>query len=236
MSTTSITAAQIMAKSASLLNDTAREIFTYDAQLPYLQMALDELQESFELNSIPVTTKSSTVIEVDEGVTEITPIEGNPPNYPSDLIEIEQLWEREQGTDNAFIPMTKCNFLPHYMENQLVSNLIWWSWEEQIIKFLGATQDNEVKLDYVKAIFPDTDTINQNTVIGIMNSRSFLQFRTAGLCAEFIGENPTRAASLNNAAVMAGERSMGISIKAKQAVVKRRRPFRASWKANSRVW
>jgi len=237
MSTTGLVAAQLMNKSASLLNDTAKEVYTYEAQLPYFQMALDELQEAFELNNIPVTMKTtSPPIDVDIGETEINPIEGVAPNYPSDLIEIEQLWERLQGSTDPYIPLTKRNYLPHYLADQPVNSLVFWVWEDQKIKFIGATTDREVKLDYIKAIFPDTDDVNENTVIGIINARSFLQYRTAGLCAEFIMENPTRAGNLNNNAVLAGERSMGISIKGKQGVVKRRRPFRAAFKLTGNTW
>ena len=235
MSTTGLVASAVMDKAASLLNDTAKEVYTYVAQLPYLNMALAELQEEFELNGIPVTTKTtSPAIDIDIGTTELNPIQLAPPNYPEDLVEIEQIWERAQGSTDPYIPMTKRDFLPHYLEDQQVDSLVFWSWNDQIIKFIGATTDREVKLDYVKALF--TEDVNQNTVIGIINAQSFLQYRTAGLCAEFVGENPTRAASLNNFAVLAANRSMGISIKARQAVVHRRRPFRSAYKLTGNTW
>ena len=236
MSTTSLTTAQVMNKAASLLNDTAREIFTYAAQLPYLQMAIDELQEAFELNNVPLTMKTSAEIEVDTGTVEINPIEGTAPNYPANLVEIEQLWERLQGTDDSYLPMTKRNFLPHYLENIIVPSLVFWSWNDQVIHFLGASTDRDVKLDYIAAKFPDTDDLDETSTIGVINARSFLQYRTAGLCAEFIGENQSRAQSLNGFAQLAADRSLGISVKAKQAVVKRRRPFRASFRTQGQIW
>ena len=53
MSTTAdLTAAQVMDASASMLNDTAKTSYTYVAQIPYLNMALRELQEFFELNNV----------------------------------------------------------------------------------------------------------------------------------------------------------------------------------------
>lgn len=231
MSTTSLTAKQVMDRVAPLMNDSAKDVYTYTAQLPYLGMALDELMEEFQLNGIPVTQKTSALINVAVGVTEIAPAEGTAPNYPSNLVEIVQIWERLQGSSEQFIPVKKRDFLPHYV--QKVDSLIVWAWNEQKIKFLGATTAREVKLDYIFALFPDIDTMNENTVIGIINARSYLQYRTAGLCAEYIGENETRAASLNAAAVAAIYRSMGISIKAKQQVVHRRRPFRAAYKAST---
>lgn len=230
MSTTSISAGQMMDKSASLMNDTAKEVYTYEAQLPYFQMAVDELQEIFELNGIPVTQKSTDEIIIEVGTTEVSSVEGPAPNYPANLIEIEQIWERLAGSSQPFLPMTKRDYLPHYLQDQNVDSLIFWVWNDQKIKFMGATTDREIKLDYVFAIFPDTDELTADSVLGVMNCRSALQFRTAGLCAEFIGENGVRADKLNGFAVSALERSLGISIKGKQQVMRRRRPFRAQYK------
>jgi hypothetical protein len=230
VSTTSITASQMMDKAASLMNDTAKEVYTYEAQLPYFQMAVDELQEIFELNNIPVTQASTVEIDIDVGTTQVNPVEDPAPNYPANLIEIQQIWERLQGSTQPYLPMTKRDFLPHYLQDQNVDALVFWVWNEQRIKFMGATTDREIRLDYIFAIFPDTDELDQNSVLGVMNCRSFLQYRTAGLCSEFIGENSERATSLNNMAIMAIDRSLGISVKGKQQVMRRRRPFRATYK------
>ena len=237
MGTTSLTAGEVMDKSASLMNDTAKTVYTHTAQLPYLQMALDELQESFELSNIPITSQTSAAVTVAIGTTSIDPVDGigsgAAPNYPTDLVEIQQLWERLSGSTDPYVPMTQKEFIPHELDNLPTESLMYWAFMNQVIQFnpSGATTARQVKIDYIKKIFPDL--ITTATVIGIINARSFLQYRTAGLCSQFIGDNPSRAEELNNFAQMALDRVIGIGVKGKQSINTRRRPFMASYKRRS---
>ncbi len=67
--------------------------------------------------------------------------------------------------------MTKCEFLPEYQVTW--QSLIYWTWQEQTIKFLGATSDREVKIHCIRAIMPDlTDATNP---IDIINSLEKIQ-------------------------------------------------------------
>jgi len=236
MSTTSLTGAQVMDKAASLMNDTAKTVYTYANQAPYLNMAFDELQEEFELNNIPITNETiSPAITVNIGIKVIGPVDGigatGAPNYPQDLVELQGLYERLAGSVEPFVPMTQREFLPHALDDLPTASLQYWVFEDQQIRFIGATTQREVKLDYVKALFPAD--IDQNTVIGIMNARSFLYYKTAALCSFFIGENATRAEELDVLATKALDRSLGISVKGKQSIVTRRRPFMAAYKRRS---
>lgn len=228
-----ITAGSIMANSAALLNDTARQIFTNTNQLPYLNIALKELQEQFALNNVPVTSVTSAVINVPAGITEIgfqtTPPTTNPV-LPDNLVEIQQIWERLEGT-NPYIPMTKVDYLPHYLEGQLVSAFSWWAWQDQKILILESNQDNDLKLNYIKHLFPEIE--DEDDPIEVINADSFLHYRVAGLCAQFIGEDKARADSLNMMAIAAIERSVGISVKGGQLIRTRRLPFRAAFKARN---
>jgi hypothetical protein len=63
----------------------------------------------------------------------------------------------------------------------------------------------------------------------LVNAKTALSFRVAGLASEFIGENPTRAESLNSNASNALERALNINIKSEQSIVTRRRPFRSGY-------
>lgn len=231
MSTTDLTTKKVMNRVASLMNDTARTIYTYTAQLPYLNMAADELEESFEMNNVPITNETtSPIININVGTTVINPINNvTPPFYPSDLIEIQQLWERLKGSSDPFIPMTRKDFLPHTLDNLPIDSLIFWIWQDQKIKFIGALTDREIRIDYIKALIPIE--LTADSTIGIINARSFLYYKTASLCAQFIGENPTRAQELNVLAVMALDRTLGISTKGRQAITTRRRPFMAAYKS-----
>jgi len=230
MSAADLLASEVMDRAASLLNDTAKNIYTYVAQLPYLNIAVQELQEEFELSNIPVTEETSAIIWVAAGVSAITyNAAGTPqnPTLPSDMVEPAQLWERQHSID-PFIPMTKRDYIPHYLEDIESEQFIYFVWQDQQIRFLPAVQDNDIKIDYIKQLF--NIITDQNTQINIINSRTFLEYRTAALCAEFIERNLTSAQGLNNYAIMGMDRAKGIGIKGKQTIVTRRRPFRAGYK------
>lgn len=230
--TTDLTGANVMDRVAALMNDTAKTTYTYNAQIPYVNMAFDELQEEFERNNVPVTNQQTVVIEVPKNTIVINPSVGPGdiavPNYPVDLIEIQQLWERLNGTNDPFVPMTPRDFLPHYNDDQRTNNIGVFTWQDQRIKFIAPLTDREVKIDYIKALFQAE--IVSSTAIGIINARSFLYYRTAALCSQFIGENETRANELNKFAKEALDRTLGISTKGRQAIVTRRRPFMSAYR------
>lgn len=225
-----------MDKSAALMNDAAKTTYTYVAQLPYLNMAFDELQEAFALNNIPVTDETTAVIVISVGTKLIRPVDGigsgAAPNLPTDLIEIQGLYERLSGSNDPFVPMTQREFLPHALDDLPVEALQYWTWEGQQIRFIGATTPRDVKIDYIKSLFPDGLT-DQNTIIGLINAKSFLYYRTAALCSQFIGENKTRADDLNSFALLAIDRVVGLAVKGKQSIMTRRRPFMGAYKRRS---
>jgi hypothetical protein len=227
MATVDLIASTVLAKSSTLLNDTARTIYTYTAVLPYLQIAMQELQEHFELNNIPVTQLSSALINIPAGTTQIIYNGVGVPKLPDDMIEPAQLWERQEGID-PYVPMSRRDYIPHQLEGILTGKFSFYVWENQIIKFLPANRDNDIKIDYVKDIF--TALVDENSVINVINAATFLEYRTAGLCAEFIERNINNSNSLNTYAVMALDRATGIGVKSKQTILTRRKPFRAAYK------
>lgn len=240
MTTTGTTAGNVMDGAAAMLNDSAKSIFTNAIQLPYLNIACNELQEWCELNNIPVSNETSVTIEVPANTTKIVSQDnpdGTLPKYPADLIEIQQAWTRQTGSSQEFTPLTKFEYIPHWWETDpQTSSLQCWAWINQEISFgyNGASGDNDVKLDYVKTLFPQT--ITENTVIGIINSLSFLQYRTASLIAQYIGENVTRGAELKEEANQALDRMLGIGIKGRQSIPVRRRPFMSNYKNRISDW
>jgi len=232
VATPDTTAGEIMDSAAALLNDTAKDVYTYTVQLPYLKMALKELRELFELSNAPVTNETSAVIPVDAGITAVGFDTALPARLPSNLVEIQQLWERQRNSD-PFIPMTKKEYLPHYLEGQETNRFLIWAWISNEIRLLSADGDNDLKIDYIKTLF--TAVTDQNSIIGVINAESFLHFRTAALIAQFIMENKARADELNGNALLAIDRVTGIESKAKQAITTRHRPFRASFKSRG-LW
>lgn len=220
-------ASEVMDLSAAALNDVSKTVYSYTIQIPYLRLALQELQEIYELNSLAVTEKSSAPIPVNSGVTEIIFNAPSQPRLPDNLIEPEELWERARNQD-PWIPMTRKDYIPHDLEGVQTNQFIYWVWQENKIKLLSSNADNDIKIDYVGSLFPKF--IRSDTVIPVINGQNFLAFRTAGLIAELVENNKPKADSHNSNASLALDRITGITIKSKQQIVVRHRPFRASYK------
>lgn len=206
-----------------LLNDNAGAIYTDAAVLPYLNTALDDLQEIFEQHNIPSTNEVSAVIAlaIADTVVSFT----SSPALPSDLIEIQQLWERAVSTP-PWIPMVRREFLPLSREDQNITQFQIWAWVNQEIRLIESTAANDLKIDYIQSIFSTPILIGAvGTNIPTINIKQYLGYHTAALCAAYVMENEMRAASLESQAVKALDRELGIPIKGRQAITTRRRPF-----------
>lgn len=232
------TGADILVDVSVLMNDSARAVYTDAVCLPYLNMALKELEELFEQNNIPITNEVSAVITVPIAQHEI----GFPPNppvpptvyLPTNLIEIQRIWESDTG-QRQWTPLVKKDFLPHYYEGTDQNRFLIWSWYGQAIHLNTVNTILDLKIDYIRSLFAPLIDADLVTEISVINAELWLKFRTASFCAQYIGENPDRATALMNDASAAIERSLGISTKGRQAIMTRRRPFRAAFK-NRGVW
>ncbi len=215
---------------SGLMNDSAQTQYTSSVCLSFLNLALDELQEIYELNNIPITNETSSAITVKAGVSEIG-FDTNP-SLPSDLIEIQQLWESQTGL-NQWTPIIKRDFIPHYLEDgTTISQFLIWCLEKGgRINLVAANQDNDLKIDYIASLFNTPILIKDiNVNLPFTNVKTYLEYKTTALCAMFIAENPERAQALDNLASQGLTRALGIPIKGMQTVVTRRRPFRHSFK------
>jgi hypothetical protein len=225
-----VTVSDVLGLSAALLNDNARAVYTNAVQLPYFNMALAELQEEMQRNGIAFNNAVAEV-EVPTGVLSI----GGPggPTLPTNLVEPINLYERDtDATNEDWADMVQKEFLPTYTVQ--TQSLIYWAWQQQQIKFLGATSDRTIKIEYISDGMAVVTDVDQN--IPIIEAKSFLQYRTAALCAEFIMENPERAAALNGNCVLRLDTSLAIKIRTKQSIAVRRRPFRLSRKVRGSGW
>jgi hypothetical protein len=218
------TVADILDSSAVLLNDVNKTQYTYAVQLPFFNIAQRDLEKKMELNNVPVTNEVSTSIVIPAGTLVLSFT--TTPALPASLIEIQQILERLNGASEDYIPMTRREFLPGLIEQ--VESLIWWNWIDQEVRFVGATTDRQLQMNYIANRLPTVTSTA--TTISILNAQSFLEYRTAALCAEFVGENTTRATSLNTDATLALDDFLGINTKGRQAIATRRRPFMASYK------
>jgi hypothetical protein len=221
----------VLEMSSALQNDTAQSVYTNTAQLPYLKMALLELQERMQEANLPVTNAGSAEITITAGVTELS--FGTVPKLPADFIEPRELWESNDGGNN-FNRMGRRDFIPQYLEDTdgEISSFGIYAWQGNVIRFPPATTDIIVKLDYIKTIFPPSLVIGQITdFIPVLTAEQFLGYKTGALCAMFVGENEDRATALNDLAEEAIHRSLNIPTKGTQAMQTRRLPFRAGFKS-----
>ncbi len=221
---TSYTAGDIMDTAAALLNDSSLLTFTYTVQLPYLKKAFRELRQILESGNVPITSYVAELLDITAGTTEISYV--TTPALPANLVSIRQVWERPAGVD-PWVPMQRRETLPYSLDGAPTANFLMWSWQENKIKLLETTQDNDLKLDYIDQL---DQIVDENSTIDIINGETFLENRTAALVAQYCSEDKERADSLNAEADGAIDTLMIIESKAKQAIFTRRRPFRQSWK------
>ncbi len=214
----------------ALLNDQAGAVFTDTVQLPYLKMAYEEIRQECENYNIPITNKTSAALAINTGMKDI----GGPtgPALPNDFVEPLECWEIPAGTNDDYMLMRRLEFLPK--TSVLTSYLEVWQWAEEYIHFLGANGDIKVKLDYVALGMPDV--VDANSIIKLSNAINFLKFKTAALCAMFIGENESRAQVCNDQAEVYKDLLLNIKVKNSQGIATRRRPFMAAYKQRGSLY
>lgn len=220
-----------MNAAAAALNDPNRSTYNYTIQIPYLNMALRELQEFFELNEVPVVeTVTSSVINIPSGEDHLE-FNATPPvpEIPDDLIEPKALWVSPEGENQFIGPVQRSKILPRYMEGVEINTILQFVWESQEIRFFASNTDLDIKIDYIKNLF--STVTDENSQLNVINAFTFLQYRTAALMAELIEENKPRAESLNGFASLGLDRVLGIGTKGRQASNTRHRPFRSGYKA-----
>jgi hypothetical protein len=220
-----ITTGSVMAMVAAVMNDSAQQNYTDAAILPYMQLAYEDLKTELQDYNIPITNATSSGILITPGVTTIGGVTG--PSLPADLVDILSMHERIAGTTSDFVLMERKQFLP--MTQQLTSYLQVWSWQDQIVRLLGANGNVEVRMNYIASNLGDI--ADENTILRLFNLKGYLTYRTGGHCSIFIGENETRANVLYGFAERELDKLLSIGIKAQQAIRTRRRPFRSGFKS-----
>jgi hypothetical protein len=219
---------EILARAAVLNNDSTQSQYTDAVLLPYLNTSLRELEEIFELNQMPVTSKTSATIAVPANTEKIG--FDTVPTLPSDLIEIETLYESATDQDQ-WVPVVKRNYLTSSVLGSVqLTTFGIWAWMNGAINVRAAINAIDIKMDYICSLFGELTISQINQDNKVLSTNTFLMYRTAALSAEYIGENPTRATSLNENAGSSLGRVVGIGTKGKQSITIRRRPFRLAFK------
>lgn len=229
MATPDVTAGTVMDGSRALLNDQDAQIYTNTNLLQYLKTAFRELREYLSESNIPVTNKTDVILSIPASTTNTRIGFDTTPALPSDLVEIQRAWFRLEDTD-PWYPLTRREFLPPQLEGIQYSQFMYWAWVGNAMYLLPTNQVNDLKLEYIQQL---TDIADENSVLGIINGQTFLEYRTAALAARYMMENAERAQDLDSNAQMSLDRAINIENKAKQSIYTRRRPFRAGWKTRT---
>lgn len=200
------TAQEPIDEAKALLNDTSGHIYTDTRMVPLVQKAYRELQTKMQLNGLPVMKEVSAVLTVNAGTVAL----GDGSGLPSDFILPIDLEERTPGSTELWTPMEETVW---ERNAQQTTNLRFWNFREEEVKFLGATANREIRMKYQKGLTRITAT---TTPISIIGAVSFLAARAAAIAAFSIGENPSRAGELNADAGMALHDLLALLVKRRQ--------------------
>ena len=230
------TAGQITTLVRSLLNDAQGNLFTDTLLLPYLNSAYRKVQRAIgnaggggfiqddTLLVVPAVAAQDASLQVS-----ITDASAPPNQLPTDLLVPLKLWERPNGSCDDFaemIDLTRHGGLPS-REQDLVLSV--WEWRADGLWFVGATQDTQIRLRYLKA-YPDfTDATSP---VLVRHAQEALAYATAALAGWARGS--ALAQKWDDAAADAIEDLVVAAVRREQQSARRRRPY--SSRVNSSIW
>jgi len=223
------TAGQITSLVRSLLNDSQGNLFTDAVLLPYVNSAYRKLQRAlgnaggggFLTENVTLIVPAVTTPDASLQVS-ITDATAPPNQLPTDLLLPSKIWERPNGSTQDFLEMVDLSQhggLPSRVQDVTLSV---WEWRADGIYFLGATQDTQIRLRYVKA-YPDfTDATSP---VLVRNAQEAIAYAAAALAAWSRGS--PLAEKWDDAASDAIEDLISEAVRREQQSARRRRPFSA---------
>ena len=223
------TAGQITSLVRSLLNDAQGNLFTDAVMLPYLNSAYRKVQRALgnagdggfiqDDALLVVAAVSAADASMQVCVSDAT---AAPNQLPTDLLVPLKLWERANGSTDDFVEMvdlTRHGGLPSRAQDTTLSV---WEWRADGLWFVGATQETQIRLRYLKA-YPDL--VDATSPVLVRNAQEALAYATAGLAGWARGS--PLAEKWDDAAVDAIEDLVVAAARREQQSMRRRRPYSA---------
>lgn len=211
----SYTVVSIFELARPLLNDVIGALYTDDVMLPYLKLAHKDLEIELDLNNCEINFISESVIDVAIGVTSLP--------LPTNFFLPINLKERADGEDNSeFIKMKEVSDINSLSLLPAVT-LRYWDYRHNCVNLIGSTTAREVRLSYQRSL---AQVVDSSSLLAIRHAENYYAYRTAALCAEFIGGNKNRADSLNMFAANSSNNLVSLYVKNTQGNRVRRKPFR----------
>lgn len=176
------TAGSVCLRAAIHLNDSSQLVYTTPVLLPYLSMAIDELEEELAIYEVTMMRKNSIPISVAALAETLT-------QYPVDYVEAVRLFERAADS----IAWTEVKEVLKIDQNYTTGSMIeQWAQENGLIRINAPTSGRDVYLEYVAMM---TEPTQSSTAIDIPASRRFLGLVTARNAARDAGNSITKANS-----------------------------------------
>jgi hypothetical protein len=157
------------------LDDVDADVFTDALLITYVNSAYRQLQQVLAINGSSTMKKTSAAIAVAASSTSIT--------LPTDQWLPLKLWERETGAAaDAWVDMQLVDELPDVLPG---AALTYWKFENNTITFIGATRNNQVRVEYVLKL---PALVAPSSLILIPYGEDFLAWMTAAYAARARGE------------------------------------------------
>jgi hypothetical protein len=203
----------VMDRARAVLNDTAKDLYTNEVLLPYLQIANDDLSDELVDNGGTVQREVSLDLPLIIG--------GTSPVLPADFIVPIEVFEKDLGQDNSYFRlMRQTDFLPNITAG---TELGVWAWREQNIVTTGSKIDKMLRVRYYRLI---VSIDGENSPIELTHALNYLAYHSAALAAEHIGQNRPKAIDLESQAIQKLNKLLKKEVKQNQSRPVRRKPFR----------
>jgi hypothetical protein len=180
-------ASEVMDQSAAYLNDTQKNLYTYSAQLPYLQMANEDLEKLLIVFGSEVVRVKSAIISILQGTIAVVVNAGvGQTNLPADFLLPVSIAERAYGTQNPWVPVTEQTWEDDSLTK--TSEIRFYAFRNNGIYFpsVGCNTDREIMLRYERQLQVIS---SQNTPEDFVLAKNFLSSKTAEMCARLVGMN-----------------------------------------------
>lgn len=227
------TASLALITARACLNDSAGNLFSDAVLFPYMNSVYRQVQRALSVAGGPLFIVDNAILTLaavitidptlqtsltDAGYNNGTSV-SNPPQLPTDLLEPEKLWERQTGSNQDFTEMT--DLTEHGGINSVPQNqtLGVWEWRSDGLYFLGATQSNDIRIRYKKAL---PDFAASTDPILIPNAADCIAYNTAAMAA--MARGSPLADKWSQAGEQALENLVAAATRREQNTPRRRRP------------
>src|SRR3989442_2201241 len=171
-------------------------LFTDPVLLPYLNSAYRKVQralanigqETFVVDDVLIVVPAVSTVDPSVQVV-VNDSTARPNQLPTDLLVPEKLWERRSGSSDNFQEMVDLSDHGGLPSQPQGSQLLFWEWRTDGLYFLGATQDNQVRIRYQKAL---PDLTDGSSTILIRNAQDAMAYFTAGMAGMARGSPPAK--------------------------------------------